>query len=93
MDIVYSLGGRPFRVDGDRVWDRNGRYVGRIVDGMVFNPEGTYLGEFRSDRLAYKHSHAHRRKSSHMPRMDRSGTSRGDRMSRMTPAGWEEFHG
>jgi len=52
MEIVYSLGGRPFKVDGDRVWDRDGRYVGRILDGMVFDPSGTYLGEFRTDRLA-----------------------------------------
>jgi hypothetical protein len=93
MEIVYSLGGRPFKVDGDRVWDRDGRYVGRILDGMVFDPSGTYLGEFRTDRLAYRLSHANKRKGSHMPRMDRTATSRMDRMARMTPSGWEEFHG
>lgn len=93
MDIVYSLDGRPFKVDDDRMWDRNGRYVGRILDGMVFNPSGAYLGEFRNDRLAYKHSHASKRKASHAPRADRSATSRMDRMGRMTPSGWDKFRG
>lgn len=93
MDIVYSLGGRPFKVDGDRVWGRDGSYVGRIVDGMVFDPSGIYLGEFRSDRLAYRLSHAGKRKSGHAPRANRTATMRVNRVARVTPAGWEEFHG
>jgi hypothetical protein len=93
MEIIYSLGGRPFKVDGDRIWDKSGRYVSRIVDGLVFSPSGEYLGEFRNDRLAYKRSHASKRRASHSPRSNRSATSRMNRMSRMTPAGWEEFHG
>lgn len=94
MDVVYTLDGRPFRVDGDRMWDRDGRYVGKIVDGMVFNTDGEYLGEFRNgDRLAFKQSHAHKHKAGHAARANRSGLARMDRMGRVRPAGWEEFHG
>lgn len=94
MDVVYTLDGRPFRVDDDRLWSRDGQYVGRVVDGMVFNINGTYLGEFRSgDRLGFKHSHAAKRKAPHSPRANRSGISRMDRLARIHPIGWEEFHG
>lgn len=93
MDIVYSQGGRPFKVDGDRVWDRDGRYVGRIVDGAVFDSSGAYRGEFRNDRLAYKLSHAGKRKSSHIPRSNRAAIMRVNRVARVMPVGWQEFHG
>lgn len=93
MEIVYSLGGTPYKVDADRIWNRNGRYVGKIVEGMVFSTSGEYLGEFRNDRLAYKQSHANKRKGTHAARSNRSATSRGHRMGRMPPSGWEDFHG
>jgi hypothetical protein len=93
VDIVYSIGGRPYKVDDDRIWNRHGEYVGKIVDGLVFSPSGEYLGEFRSGRLAYKHSHANKQKASHAPRASRSATSRMDRMARMPPAGWDDFRG
>jgi len=60
---------------------------------MVFSPSGSYLGEFRNDRLGYKTSHSAKRKGSHMGRMNRMSSSASARMARTMPAGWEEFHG
>jgi hypothetical protein len=93
MEIVYSLGGRPFKVDADRIWSKSGQYVGKVVEGRVFSPSGKYLGEFRDDRLAYKRSNASKTRMGHIARSNRSGTSRGNRAARTVPAGWEEFHG
>ena len=93
MDVVYSLDGRPFRIDDDRLWDRSGRYVGKVVDGMVFNTDGTYLGEFRNDRLGYGRSHSNKRKSGHTAWASRTGISRMNRTGRMHPMGWDEFRG
>lgn len=93
MEIVYSLGGEPYKAKNDRLWRRDGEYVGRIVNGMVFSPSGQYLGEFRNERLGFKQSHSSKHKGSHMARMNLSGTMRGHRMGRVIPAGWEDFHG
>lgn len=93
VEYVYSFGGRPFKVDGDRMWDRRGRYIGRIVDRQVFGPSGVYLGEFKDETLGYRRAHASRWKGSHAPRMDRAATLRMDRVGRIIPAGWEDFHG
>lgn len=74
------------------MWDRDGRYVGRIVDGIVFGRSGEYRGELRGERLGYRRNHAARRRSLHMARMNRTGTMRMNPMARMMPSGWEEFH-
>lgn len=68
MDFVDSLGGRPFKVDGDRIWSKSGQYVGKVVEGRVFSSNGLYLGEFRDHRLASKRS---------TPARAARGTSRG----------------
>lgn len=93
MQIVYSINGRPFQVSGDRIWDRAGLYVGKIVSDLVFGPEGAYRGELRGDRLGYRRTHASRRRSTHVARMNRTSTMRMDRSARSMPSGWEEFHG
>lgn len=93
MDVIYSIGGKPLQRDGDHLWDRDGRYVGRFVDERVFSPSGAYLGELRLDRLAYKQTHGSKRQGTRSARSNRSGTSRSDRSGRSIPSGWEEFHG
>lgn len=93
METVYSIAGRPFRVDGDRVWARDGRYVGKLVDGMVFAPSGEYLGEWRNDRLGYRNSHSNKRRSRHTKKMDKMAASTMSRMAKMMPMGWSEFRG
>lgn len=93
MDVVYSLEGRPFRIDGDRLWTRSGAYVGKEVDGLFYDTAGAYIGEFKNDRLGYKTRNASKRKLGHMARMNKMGISRMDRMAKMMPMGWEEFRG
>jgi hypothetical protein len=60
MDNAYSLGGVPYKVDGGPIWNRQGFYVGHITDddGLIFSPDGNYLGEFRNeDRIGFKQAH------------------------------------
>lgn len=41
MEIIYAHGGRPFKLDDDRIWDRTGRYVGRIADNsLIYSADG-----------------------------------------------------
>lgn len=89
MDVAYSLGGVPYKVDSGHIWNRHGFYVGHITeDGLIFSPDGNYLGEFRDeDRIGFKHSHASKRRGARSPRSNRSGTSRGDRSARTIPSG------
>ena len=93
MDIAYSLGGVPYKVDGGHIWNRQGSYVGHITDeGLIFDPDGNYLGEFRSeDRIGFKQSNASKRRGVRSSRSNRSGTSRGDRSARTIPSGWADF--
>lgn len=93
MDVVYSLEGRPFRIDGDRLWTRDGAYVGKQTDGLFYNPSGVYVGEFKGDRLGYNARHADKRKLGHMLRMNKMGISRMDKTAKSMPSGWEEFRG
>lgn len=93
MNVVYSIEGRPFRLEGDRLWNRDGAYVAKLVDGFFYDSSGTYVGEFRNDRLGYNTRHANKHKMGHIPRIDRVGISRGDRIARTMPIGWEDFHG
>lgn len=93
MDVVYSLEGRPFRIDGDRLWSRDGVYVGKQVDALFYNTSGAYIGEFKGDRLGYNTRHAGKRKGGHMPRMNKMGISRMDKTAKSISSGWEEFHG
>ena len=60
---------------------------------MVFSPPGTYVGEFRNDRLGYKLSHGRKRQGSHVSRMNRMGWSASARMARSMPSGWQKIHG
>lgn len=93
MEIVYSLGGVPFKVDSGHIWRRDGRYVGYITEeGLIFNPGGEYLGEFRSeDRIGFRHSHANKRRGTRSVRSRRSATSRSNRSPRSIPSGWADF--
>lgn len=93
MEVVYSLEGRAFRIDGDRLWTRDGVYVGKQVDGLFYNPSGVYVGEFKGDRLGFNMRHAGKPKMGHMSRMNKMGISRMDKMAKSMPAGWEEFRG
>jgi len=92
VNVVYRLEGRPFRIDGDRLWTRDGAYVDKQVDGLFYYASGVYIGEFKNDRLGYNTRHAGKHKMGHMARMDKMGISRMDKMAKLVPLGWEEFH-
>lgn len=93
MEVVYTLEGRPFRTDDDRIWNRDGLYIGKQVDGLFYSPSGAYIGEFRGERLGFNHRHAHKNKAAHRPRRNRRAIVRRDRMARTIPSGWDEFRG
>jgi hypothetical protein len=94
VDIEYSLGGVPYRVDAGHIWSRQGFYVGYVTDdGLIFSPGGAYLGEFRNeDRIGFKHSRASKRRGARSSRSNRSATSRGARAARTIPSGWDDFN-
>ena len=93
MDIAYSLGGVPYKVDNGHIWNREGFYVGHITDdSLIFSSDGSYLGEFRDeDRIGFRNSHASKQWGARSPRSNRSGTSRGNRSARPISSGWDDF--
>lgn len=52
--MLYTKKGRPLQVDGDYVYSRSGRVVGRILGEKVFGPKGRYVGTIVGDRLVYR---------------------------------------
>lgn len=93
MDTIYSLKGRPFRRDADSLWAKDGHYVGKFYDEMVFSPTGEYVGELRNDLLGYRNNHANRHKGSHSRKSNKMAASTMTKMAKMMPMGWDEFHG
>lgn len=51
---LYTKEGRPLQVSGDFVYSRNGSPVGRINGNKVFDPNGRYVGSIVADRLIYR---------------------------------------
>lgn len=80
-------------MEGDRLWTRDGAYVGKQVDGLFYDTSGAYIGEFKNDHLGFNNRNAGKHKMGHMARMDKMGISRMDKMAKMMPMGWDEFHG
>jgi hypothetical protein len=52
--MLYTKKGVPLQVQGDVVWDKAGRYVGRIQRSKVYGPRGRYIGTIVEDRLIYR---------------------------------------
>lgn len=54
MEHLYTKNGRPLRLDGDRLFARSGRQVGKVRSGKVFGPDGRYVGTIIGDRVIYR---------------------------------------
>jgi hypothetical protein len=48
---IYTKNGRPLQLRGDDVFTRSGKHVGRVSRGMVYGPDGRYVGTIVGDRL------------------------------------------
>lgn len=48
---IYTKNGRPVQVRDDAIWSRSGKYVGRLVDGRLYGPNGRYIATLDGDRL------------------------------------------
>ncbi|RUV91169.1 hypothetical protein EOA75_20395 [Mesorhizobium sp. M1A.F.Ca.IN.022.07.1.1] len=51
---LYTKGGRPLQVSGDKVYSRSGKVVGRLNGSKVYGPDGRYVGTIAGDRLVYR---------------------------------------
>ena len=75
---LYTKGGRPLQVSGDKVYSASGQVVGRIKKDRVFGTDGRYVGTIFRDRLVYRSTHA-ARVSSPFSAANRAGTARARR--------------
>jgi uncharacterized protein YrrD len=53
MDL-YTKNGRPLQVSGTIVYSESGKVVGRIDGNKVFGTNGRYVGTLVNDRLVYR---------------------------------------
>jgi hypothetical protein len=90
MDIVYSLGGVPFQFEDGSLWAKDGSYVGKLIDGVIYSPAGEYLGEPRQDRLVSYRHHEYKRKTRHQPERDRQRITAVNKR-RITRQGMQDF--
>ena len=54
MSDLYTKNGRPLQRTGDSLYSRSGRYLGRIRNGKVYDPNGKYAGTIAGDRVVYR---------------------------------------
>jgi len=53
MDL-YTKNGQPLQVSGNTVYSRSGTVIGRINGEKVYGPDGRYVGTIVDDRLVYR---------------------------------------
>lgn len=51
---LYTKNGRPLEVSGNTVYSRSGQVVGRINGDKVFGTNGRYVGTITSGRLVHR---------------------------------------
>lgn len=51
---LYTKNGRPLQVSGNIVYSKTGKVVGRIQGEKVFGTNGRYVGTIVNDRLVYR---------------------------------------
>lgn len=92
-ETIYALGGKPYRRDGEDLWEaRTGTYLGRFFGEEVYSPGGTYLGELTSSgRLGTKTSKKGKTRGSFGYRGDRGGVGLGTAGQAGFPGGFEDF--
>lgn len=65
---LYTKEGHPIRVRDDKVYDKSGEQVGRLVEGKVYGPDGRYAATVVDDRLVYRASDNRRVSGPFVPR-------------------------
>ncbi len=51
---LYTKNGRPLQVSGNIVYSKSGKVIGRIQGEKVFGTNGKYVGAIVNDRLVYR---------------------------------------
>lgn len=54
MTRLFTKRGRPLQRDGDKLYARSGKYLGRIKGRYVFDTSGKYAGTIDGDRVVYR---------------------------------------
>ena len=54
MANLYTMNGRPLTRRGDDLFTRSGNHIGRVQGEKVFGPDGRYVGMLVGDRLVYR---------------------------------------
>lgn len=54
MADMYTLNGRPLKVDGDDIFSASGEHVARLRNGKAYSSNGDYVGTVVGDRLIYR---------------------------------------
>lgn len=68
MADLYTKNGKPLRVIGVDIFDRNGRHVGRLRGDKLYSPDGRYAGTIVGDRVVYRSTDSAAISSSFAPR-------------------------
>ncbi|PKQ20201.1 MAG: hypothetical protein CVT66_06360 [Actinobacteria bacterium HGW-Actinobacteria-6] len=54
MTDLYTKSGRLLQRVDNHLFSRAGRYLGRVVNQKVFDPDGRYCGTLVGDRVVYR---------------------------------------
>lgn len=54
MSYLYTKSGRPLTRSGDDLFNSSGKQVGRIQGNRVFDPHGRYVGTVDGDIVVYR---------------------------------------
>lgn len=90
VDAFYwTMSGRPAGFsDNGGFWAANGRFIGRFVDGLVFDAAtGMYVGEVYGDDRVLRDPRKDGRRRSASSRPSRSARSRSHRYAPSIPSG------
>jgi hypothetical protein len=54
MTSLYTKNGKPLAVNGDDIFDQDGRHVGRRSGDRVYDPSGRYAGTIVGDTVVHR---------------------------------------
>jgi len=54
MEDLYTRSGRLLQRFGNQIHSRSGRYLGLLLNGKVFDPDGRYWGTVVGDRVVHR---------------------------------------
>ena len=68
MATIYTRDGEPINRSGNDLFDSSGLQVARMNGDKAFGPDGRYVATLVSGRLVYLHNDSANRTSSFLPR-------------------------